>query len=89
MPNTDSNATTSSSETKDETGLDELAAAIDFSAPAKQEARAYLRERFLRVITGIVGKDNLFNEIVKHFQDNNDLEGYVFLFYILLFHVYK
>lgn len=27
----------------------------DFATPEKQEARAFLRERFLRVITGIVG----------------------------------
>lgn len=29
---------------------------LDFSTSEKQEARAFLRERFLRVITGIVGK---------------------------------
>lgn len=28
----------------------------DFATPEKQEARAFLRERFLRVITGIIGK---------------------------------
>ncbi|XP_076381935.1 gem-associated protein 7 isoform X2 [Megalopta genalis] len=36
--------------------LDEIDTNLDFAAPEKQEARAYLRERFLRVITGIVGK---------------------------------
>jgi len=29
---------------------------LGFAAPEKQKARAFLRERFLRVITGIVGK---------------------------------
>ncbi|XP_003701739.1 gem-associated protein 7 [Megachile rotundata] len=29
---------------------------LEFATPEKQEARAFLRERFLRVITGIVGK---------------------------------
>lgn len=29
---------------------------LPFATPEKQEARAFLRERFLRVITGIVGK---------------------------------
>lgn len=28
---------------------------VEFATPEKQEARAFLRERFLRVITGIVG----------------------------------
>lgn len=31
----------------------------DFASPEKQEARAFLRERFLRVVTGIVGKHPL------------------------------
>ncbi|KAK2578885.1 hypothetical protein KPH14_009750 [Odynerus spinipes] len=34
---------------------------LDFATPEKQEARAYLRERFLRVITGIVGEKAKFN----------------------------
>ncbi|XP_029161982.1 gem-associated protein 7-like [Nylanderia fulva] len=29
---------------------------LEFAAPDKQKARAFLRERFLRVLTGIVGK---------------------------------
>ncbi|XP_043271103.1 gem-associated protein 7-like [Venturia canescens] len=33
----------------------------DFAKPERQEARAFLRERFLRVITGIVGKPAEFN----------------------------
>ncbi|XP_066600862.1 gem-associated protein 7-like [Prorops nasuta] len=32
----------------------------DFTSPEKQEARSFLRERFLRVITGIVGKQAKF-----------------------------
>lgn len=28
----------------------------DFSSVKKQEARAFLRERFLRIITGVIGK---------------------------------
>ncbi|CAK9802708.1 Gem-associated protein 7 [Anthophora quadrimaculata] len=33
---------------------------LEFATPEKQEARAILRERFLRVITGIVGKQAEF-----------------------------
>ncbi|GAB1863505.1 Gem-associated protein 7 [Camponotus japonicus] len=33
---------------------------LGFAAPEKQKARAFLRERFLRVITGIVGKQAEF-----------------------------
>ena len=33
---------------------------LGFVTPEKQEARAFLRERFLRVITGIVGKQAEF-----------------------------
>jgi len=29
---------------------------LEFATPEKQQARAFLRERFLRVITGIIGK---------------------------------
>lgn len=29
---------------------------LAFATPEKQKARAFLRERFLRVITGIIGK---------------------------------
>lgn len=29
---------------------------LTFATPEKQKARAFLRERFLRVITGIIGK---------------------------------
>lgn len=32
----------------------------DFSTPEKQEARTFLRERFLRVITGVIGKPAAF-----------------------------
>ena len=28
----------------------------DYATPEKQEARAFLRERFLRLVTGIIGK---------------------------------
>lgn len=37
----------------------------DFATPEKQEARAFLRERFLRVVTGIVGKK--FHECLRSF----------------------
>ncbi|XP_058799265.1 gem-associated protein 7-like [Phymastichus coffea] len=33
----------------------------DFASPEKQNARAFLRERFLRVITGIIGKPAKFH----------------------------
>lgn len=29
---------------------------LEFAAPKKQKARAFLRERFLRVLAGIAGK---------------------------------
>ncbi|XP_012255945.2 gem-associated protein 7-like [Athalia rosae] len=32
----------------------------DFSTPEKQEARTFLRERFLRVISGVIGKEASF-----------------------------
>ncbi|XP_076662096.1 gem-associated protein 7 [Halictus rubicundus] len=41
---------------EDNMKLDENDTKLDFATPEKQAARAYLRERFLRVITGIVGK---------------------------------
>ncbi|KAI4494152.1 hypothetical protein M0802_009186 [Mischocyttarus mexicanus] len=34
---------------------------FNFSTPENQKARAFLRERFLRMITGIVGKKAKFN----------------------------
>lgn len=34
---------------------------MDFATPEKQEARAFLRERFLRVITGIIGEKFSFD----------------------------
>lgn len=33
---------------------------LTFATPEKQKARAFLRERFLRVITGIIGKPTEF-----------------------------
>ncbi|XP_032662693.1 gem-associated protein 7-like [Odontomachus brunneus] len=33
---------------------------LEFATPEKQQARAFLRERFLRVVTGIVGKQAEF-----------------------------
>ncbi|XP_076247240.1 gem-associated protein 7 [Calliopsis andreniformis] len=41
---------------EDNAKLDENETTLEFATPEKQEARAFLRERFLRVITGIVGK---------------------------------
>jgi len=40
---------------------------LAFATPEKQEARAFLRERFLRVITGIIGKKafNLHSVSIK------------------------
>ncbi|XP_014214449.1 gem-associated protein 7 [Copidosoma floridanum] len=46
---------------KVELSIEDLAVEDDFSTPEKQEARAFLRERFLRVITGIVGKPSKFH----------------------------
>ncbi|XP_006621354.1 gem-associated protein 7-like [Apis laboriosa] len=41
---------------EDNSQLNENETNMDFATSEKQEARAFLRERFLRVITGIVGK---------------------------------
>ncbi|XP_011882232.1 PREDICTED: gem-associated protein 7-like [Vollenhovia emeryi] len=43
---------------------------LPFAAPEKQEARAFLRERFLRVITGIIGKPTEF-----HLHENTRVSG--------------
>lgn len=40
---------------EDNSQLNENETNMDFATFEKQEARAFLRERFLRVITGIVG----------------------------------
>lgn len=40
---------------------------LEFAAPEKQKARAFLRERFLRVITGIVGK--IIHEHALYFNE--------------------
>ncbi|XP_017758526.1 PREDICTED: gem-associated protein 7-like isoform X3 [Eufriesea mexicana] len=47
--------------TEDNTRLNENDTNMEFATPEKQEARAFLRERFLRVITGIVGKQAEFH----------------------------
>ncbi|XP_014230235.1 gem-associated protein 7-like [Trichogramma pretiosum] len=47
-------------EKQDENGFDKFLEE-DCAQPAKQEARAFLRERFLRVITGIIGKPAKFH----------------------------
>ncbi|XP_076172539.1 gem-associated protein 7 [Ptiloglossa arizonensis] len=46
---------------EDDVKLNENSTNLDFATPEKQEARAFLRERFLRVITGIVGKQAEFH----------------------------
>ncbi|XP_011504437.1 PREDICTED: uncharacterized protein LOC105367431 [Ceratosolen solmsi marchali] len=43
------------------TELENEGATSDFSTPDKQDARAFLRERFLRVITGVVGNPAKFH----------------------------
>lgn len=57
---------------------------LDFATVEKQEARAFLRERFLRVITGIVGKQARFHlyentKVSAEFRgcDVDCLEAYV------------
>lgn len=40
---------------------------VEFATPEKQEARAFLRERFLRVITGIVGMKLHFFKPISFF----------------------
>ncbi|XP_014482071.1 PREDICTED: gem-associated protein 7-like [Dinoponera quadriceps] len=46
------------------------AANLGFASPEKQQARAFLRERFLRVVTGIVGKQAEF-----HLHENTRVSG--------------
>lgn len=63
MSDIDLNSSSNQGESKkDETALEDLceSTANDFSTQEKQEARAFLRERFLRVITGIVGENFSF-----------------------------
>lgn len=45
-------------------------AVLDFATPEKQQARAFLRERFLRFITGIIGKQAEF-----HLYENTKVSG--------------
>lgn len=56
MPNSNSSSSTANDEVKEELRSVAEPAANEFATPDKQEARAFLRERFLRIITGIVGK---------------------------------
>jgi len=43
---------------------------LAFATPEKQETRAFLRERFLRVITGIIGKPAEF-----YLHENTHVSG--------------
>ncbi|NP_001127920.1 gem (nuclear organelle) associated protein 7 [Nasonia vitripennis] len=61
MPNSNSSSSSANDEVKEELRSVAEAAANEFATPDKQEARAFLRERFLRVITGIVGKPAKFH----------------------------
>lgn len=62
MSNTNLDVSVDASDNKKkEFSLEDLAVANDFATPEKQEARAFLRERFLRVMTGIVGKKLFFH----------------------------
>lgn len=55
--NTDSSSSSNSIEKRlSESEMDFTPSNIDFSSLKKQEARAFLRERFLRIITGVIGK---------------------------------
>jgi hypothetical protein len=61
---TDTEVNSSTDEIEKEVEISEIedeSVTNDFATPEKQEARTFLRERFLRVITGVVGKNNLFN----------------------------
>ncbi|XP_076752851.1 gem-associated protein 7 [Xylocopa sonorina] len=46
---------------EDNVQLNENNTNMEFATSEKQEARAFLRERFLRVVTGIVGKQAEFH----------------------------
>ncbi|KAK9310638.1 hypothetical protein QLX08_000172 [Tetragonisca angustula] len=46
---------------EDNIQLNENNTNVEFATAEKQEARAFLRERFLRIITGIVGKQAKFH----------------------------
>ncbi|XP_046741938.1 gem-associated protein 7-like [Diprion similis] len=48
-------------ENNEEKKLPENEVEYEFSTPDKQEARAFLRERFLRVMTGVIGKQAKFH----------------------------
>lgn len=52
---------------EDNIQLNENDTNMEFATPEKQEARAFLRERFLRVITGIVGRKLCFFKPIYFF----------------------
>ncbi|XP_011707350.1 PREDICTED: gem-associated protein 7-like isoform X1 [Wasmannia auropunctata] len=54
----------------DKINLNTDRADLTFATPEKQKARAFLRERFLRVITGIIGKPAEF-----HLHENTHVSG--------------
>lgn len=57
---------------EDNSQLNENETNMDFATSEKQEARAFLRERFLRVITGIVGmKYFMFSNLFLLSQSKN------------------
>lgn len=57
---------------EDNSQLNENEINMDFATSEKQEARAFLRERFLRVITGIVGmKYFMFSNLFLLSQSKN------------------
>lgn len=49
----------------------------DFSIPEKQEARTFLRERFLRAVTGVIGENysTLDTELFDYMVKINHING--------------
>ena len=52
---------------EDNIQLNENNTNVEFATAEKQEARAFLRERFLRIITGIVGTNFYFFKPISVF----------------------
>lgn len=78
---------TSSAEViEDNSQLKENETNMDFATSEKQEARAFLRERFLRVITGIVGMEYFMFSNLFLLSQNKNMKIFIYFYkYIILY----
>lgn len=72
---------TSSAEViEDNSQLKENETNMDFATSEKQEARAFLRERFLRVITGIVGMEYFMFSNLFLLSQNKNMKIFIYFY---------